>query len=350
MKTEKSRSDARIVMPAEWEPHRGTLVAWPSNPSTWEGTLDAVRESMARLAAVISRFEPLYCALDPEDDEKEVRKRILAHGGLSRRLHFPKLKTNDCWVRDFGPNYVRFKKGDHSVETAINLWDFNSWGGKYPPFDHDRSFKRRFADWIHCPRVFEPKLVLEGGAIEVNGAGMLLTTRSCLLNPNRNPGMHEASIESILKRFLGVNEIVWLDANLSGDDTDGHIDNLARFVDLNTIVCAANSRKEDRDHEGLAGLVSQMSENRHVCKKNIKVHSVETPSPCYFGGMRLPLSYLNFYFVNGGLLVPTFEDVRDRTVLEFFRSLCPGREVVGIPSRDFLRGQGGPHCLTQQVY
>ncbi len=334
-------------MPAEWEKHRGTLLAWPSNPETWEGLLEEVGRSHAFLMARLSEAETVYLSLKPTDDRKKITSLISSFGGNLKQVHFLDIPNNDAWLRDSGPNYVF---SVDSQEIAINDWGYNAWGGKYPPWDEDEKLTGRFASFIGCKTVFRPGMILEGGSIDVNGKGVVLTTRSCLLNKNRNPKLTQAQIEENVKSYLGVQKIVWLGEGIAGDDTDGHVDDFARFMKEDTIVCSFEENTKDENHAPLREAYEQLCIETDLKGRKFKVVKLPMPSPKYFQDFRIPASYANFYFANGCVLLPTFKDPMDKVAVRILSKLRPDLKIVEVPGLDFVRGLGGVHCLTQQVY
>jgi agmatine deiminase len=337
-----------FTFPAEWARHAGTWMSWPrpegiSFPDRYQECADNVVE----VIRAITRFEPVHLNVPNHDYEEIVRARLMVRGVSTRRVRFHHIPTNECWARDHGPAFVvRARRG--LIEGAIVNWGYNAWGGKYPPFDADDAVPARVADTLGVP-LFEPGIVMEGGAIDVNGAGALMTTTTCLLNRNRNPGLTKAAIERSLKEYYGQRHVIWLGEGIAGDDTDGHIDGLARFVDARTIVIGVEEDPRDPNH----GI---LRDNRHrlerACDQDgrpLTIAELPMPRPVVHRGQRLPATYVNFFFVNGGVLVPTFGDARrDPRALDVFRRLLPRREVVGIDCRALVWGLGAIHCLTQQ--
>lgn len=330
--------------PAEWEPHVATWAAWPHRRATWPGDFAPVVEQFARFVVTLARFEPVQILAGGADVLAEAQRHV---GGIPQiTLH--DIPTNDAWCRDYGPTFLA---GPAAAPPGLLDWQYNSWGGKYPPFDQDNDVPRRIADRLHYRR-FEPPLVLEGGAIDGNGLGTLLTTTSCLVNPNRNPGRTRSELDALLRDYLGAAHVLWLeDAELAGDDTDGHVDQLARFVDARTVVVAAEDDPRDANFRPLRRLYEQLTSFTDQNGRPLHVERLALPSPKYHGGeppQRLPASYCNFCFVNGGLIVPTFDDPRDAQALATLRRLVPDRQVVGTPALELVRGLGACHCLAQQ--
>ena len=336
-------------MPAEWAKHLGTLIAWPTNPETWEGTEKEIRSAIAGLAAEITLHEELYITIKTSDSKEEIIDYLRKNNAMMERVTLLDIPNNDSWTRDYGPNYV-CREENGGAEWAINRWGYNAWGGKYPPWTQDNDFKSAFAEWIGCPELREPGMILEGGSIDVNGEGIVLTTKSCLLNPNRNPALSQPEIEKRLKKYLGVEDIIWIEEGIAGDDTDGHIDDFVRFIDTRNIVCCYEENRQEENFKALDEAYNTLLHHPVLKNRGISVHKLPMPGPKYFRDFRIPASYANFYFVNGGLLVPIFNDPMDEKVIGFLQSFRPDLKVKGIPGLDFVRGLGGIHCLTQQIY
>jgi agmatine deiminase len=254
------------------------------------------------------------------------------------------VRTNDAWVRDHGPTFL---SSDANLPPALVDWEYNAWGGKYPPFDADNRVPEQIALALGRRR-FTPKIVMEGGAIDVNGCGTLLTTEQCLLNPNRNPGLLRGDIERCLKNHLGAGHVIWLREGIVGDDTDGHIDELARFVNPTTVVAALETNPEDDNHSALQANFECLSLAHDQDGRRLEVIALPMPQPVYQDGQRLPASYANFYIANGAVLVPQFEDPADAEAIAILSRLFSDREVIGLRARDLVWGLGAFHCITQQ--
>jgi agmatine deiminase len=325
-------------MPAEWTPHASTWLAWPHDDDQWIGMLEPVRREFAPFVEAIARSEPVDLIVADEESERDARTRL-----GSGAIRFHRVPHQDLWLRDSGPIFVV-----RSGEVALVDWDFNGWGGKYPAALDDE-IPTHVARILGEVRPFEPGLVMEGGSLEVNGEGVVLTTRQCLLAPTRNPGATEASLERALGDYLGLRRVFWLDHGLEGDHTDGHIDTLTRFTDDRTIVTSVSLDRDDPNHATLAANLDVL--RGIVTHVGTQFRTVELPIPSgrvTFEGERLPLTYANFYITNGAVLVPTYDLPEDRGALDILRPLFPGREVVGLPARALITGGGAFHCVTQQ--
>ncbi len=327
-------------MPAEWARHAATWTAWPHDGAQWVGMLEPVRREFAALVAAIARYEPVDLLVADEESAEDARRR-LSMAETSVRLHL--VPHQDVWLRDSGPIFVT--RGD---EVALTDWEFNGWGGKYPAA-LDNAIPTAVSRLLGGPTPFQPGIVLEGGSIEVNGAGVALTTRQCLLSPARNPRLNERAIEAVLRGALGVTEVLWLDEGLEGDHTDGHIDTLTRFVNETTIVTSRAEDRSDPNHAVLAANLVRLRQARTADGAPFTI--VELPVPAgrvEFEGERLPLTYANFYVTNGSVIVPTYGVPEDGPALEVLAPLFPGRELVPLPARALITGGGAFHCVTQQ--
>jgi agmatine deiminase len=329
-------------MPAEWDRHAATWVAWPHNPETWPGCLEEARAEFAKLVAELARFEPvevLVCDAELREQVARWASRLRDPGRV--RLHV--VPSDDVWMRDIGPTFAR----DPAGRLAAIDWTFNSWGGKYPPWDRDDAVAARVAELCGAARV-RPGLVIEGGALEVDGEGTLLATEPTLLDPKRNPGVGRRELERRLAELLGVRRVVWLGEGIEGDDTDGHIDDVARFVRPGVVVCAREPDPRDPNHAPLEEMAAKLRAARDASGRALEVIDLPMPEAVRCDGERLPASYANFYLCNGAALVPVFGVAQDAPALAVLRACLPGREIVPIPSRHLVRGLGAVHCLTQQ--
>jgi agmatine deiminase len=328
--------------PAEWEPHASTWLAWPHNRESWPGKFEPVPEQFAQFVRTLAEFEPVHVNAS---GEALVEAKRLLRGKTKHPITIHDIPTNDAWCRDHGPIFL---VGPPGSPPALVDWEYNAWGGKYPPFDADNAVPRKIAT-LQGRRVFSPGIVLEGGAIENNGRGVLLTTERCLLNPNRNGAMTRATIEQYLRDYLSVDKILWLaHGDIPGDDTDGHIDQLARFVNPTTIVAAIASDEADECFADLQAMWAELSQLTDRENEPFTIVPLPIPRPQFVGEQRLPCSYCNFLVVNGGVIVPQFNDPMDAVALETLQRVMPERRVVGSPSLDLIWGLGSFHCMSQQ--
>lgn len=334
--------------PAEWTRHAATWISWPrpegiSFPDRYHECIEGV----IGVIAAIARCEPVHLNVPNSNYRRLVGDLLRARGLPMRRIRFHEIPTNECWTRDHGPAFVLRRRGGRT-DAAVVDWGFNAWGGKYPPFDADDAVPTRVAGELGL-RVFDPGIVMEGGAVDFNGAGTVLTTTSCLLNPNRNPHLSKPEIEQYLRDYYGQRHIVWLGDGIEGDDTDGHVDDLARFVDARTIVIGMEPDRRDANHAVLTDARRRLERARDQDGRPFTIVELPMPKPVAWKGQRLPATYMNFYFVNGALLVPTFgPSARDRQALDALQRVVPARRVVGVDCRTLIWGLGAIHCLTQQ--
>lgn len=333
-------------MPAEWEPHAATWLSWPrpegiSFPDSYERVMPA----FARMVDALADSEPVCVNVWDATHEAEVRRQLSKAGARDGHVRFHHHPAYEPWCRDHGPIFLN--SADPVAGQVIVDWDYNAWGGKYPPHDLDDYIPTRIAELLNLP-VYAPGMILEGGSIEVNGSGSVLTTTSCLLNPNRNPGLSRLEIETKLRDYLGVSNILWLGDGIEGDDTDGHIDDITRFVDRTTVLTAVEPDLNDPNHiplhENLVKLRSMRAEDGSV----LSVIPLPMPGRIHRDGLRLPASYANYYVANKVVLVPVFRDPCDPEALEVLRRVFPTRSVVPIDCCELIWGLGAFHCLTQQ--
>jgi agmatine deiminase len=327
-------------MPAEWAPHAATWLSWPHNRDSWPGKFDPIPGIWARLVRTLAEFEPVHILAGGEAVMAEARRMLVDVPGFT--LH--DVPTNDAWTRDHGPTFL---VGAPGSQPALVDWGYNAWGGKYPPFDLDDRVPRHVAR-LTGRRRFEPGIILEGGAIDPNGAGTLLTTEECLLNPNRNPGLSRKEIERYLRDYLGVRHILWLGRGIVGDDTDGHIDELARFVGPRTVVAAVEEDPQDANYEPLQDNLRRLRSMTDQDGRPLEIVPLAMPRPLYHGDARLPASYCNFYIANGLVVAPQYGDPADAQVVQTLARLFPDRQVRGLPATDLAWGLGAFHCITQQ--
>jgi agmatine deiminase len=329
-------------MPAEWAPHAGTILTWPHRPAIWRGVHAEVEQTFAQLAAALSEVEQVYVNVPDAEWRGRAQVAVAAAGGNLTNISFYLINSNDVWARDHGPIFIvrRPRAPDHLPPRAMLDWKFNAWGGKFDA-DLDDCIPRLMNDQFKVPRV-EPGLVMEGGSLDVNGAGDLLTTEAVLMNINRNPDHNRTDIEDCLKLTLGVERLHWLGAGLHGDDTDGHIDDVARFVGERRVVLV-QPRPGHPDHAAMA------ENRRRLDAAGLEVVPLPAPEPMTFAGDALPASYANFYICNGKVLMPTFAQATDAEAANVLAACFPDRRVVGIDARALVSQSGSLHCVTQQV-
>jgi len=332
-------TDLGYRMPAEWEEHEATLISWPKNPDTFPpAVLPKVEAAYVKMVTSLTRGEEVRILVD--DGRMERRVRTLLPKG--ERVAYHHVRTADVWVRDYGPTYLR------GPGVALVKWRFNAWGNKYEDLLPDNEAGERIAASSGLP-VFRPGIVLEGGSIDVDGEGTVMTTRQCLLNPNRNPQMERADIEEVLRSYLSVRKILWLGSGIEGDDTDGHIDDVARFVGPRQVVVAEEPRAPDPNHRPLKAARDLLTSAADANGRDIVVGSIPMPPPQATEDGRLPASHLNFYIGNSAVLLPTFGGDSDKKAAAVLQGAFPRREVVPIDCRALVYGLGTIHCVTQQV-
>ena len=334
--------------PAEWERHAATWLAWPHAPATWPGHLEEARREYVEIVRALQGREPVRLLVADAEMEDAARAALVALGvDPDEGIEFLRIPTNDSWLRDTGPIVIEERgAGGRPTRRAV-AFGFNAWGGKYPPWDKDLHVAALAARAAGLS-VSSPGFVLEGGSIDGNGRGTVLTTESCLLNPNREAGRTRQEMETRLARWLGARQVLWLGDGIAGDDTDGHIDDVARFVDAGTVVVAECDDPSDPNEKVLAENLVRLRQMRDQDGKPLSLATLPMPPPHRIDGQRCPASYANFYLANGVALVPVFEAPSDARALAVLRELLPGREVIGIPSRTLVLGLGSVHCLSQQ--
>ena len=340
-------------MPAEWEPHEATWLAWPHNPEDWPGKFQAIPWLYAEIVRLLAERERVHLLVQ---DEKEQHRAVSilkrAHANLDS-VSFHQWPTDRVWMRDSGPIFVRNVEG----RVAITNWRFNAWA-KYPDWHLDDQIPGRAAELLGLPE-WQPtidlqgeqrRLVLEGGSIDTNGRGVLLTTEECLLSEvqQRNPAVSCEQLESAFRDYLGIEQVIWLGRGIAGDDTHGHVDDITRFVTPTTILTAVEPNASDPNHEPLAENLARLKAARARDGRPFTIVELPLPRPVTFRDQRLPASYANFYIANGLVLMPTFHDPNDRIALGILAELFPDREVIGIHAVDLVWGLGTLHCMTQQ--
>ena len=336
--------------PAEWEPHAGTWIAWPHNKQTWPGEFTHIPAIFQQLIKTLLQWEPVHLLASEPVIANQARNWLEPlTTSTPHPLHWHDIATNDAWVRDFGPTFLVSAPSDGPASQLAGIdWPYNAWGGKYPPFELDQQASGKILSALGVDQ-FRPTMVLEGGAIEGNGAGTVIITESCLLNPNRNPDWSRSMVEKVLLDYLSVEQVIWLTGEgLPGDDTDGHIDQLVRFVNSSTVVAASCDDQQDACYQPLADNLRVLKQSGPLAGRELEVIPLPIPQPVEHGGQRLPASYCNFFIANGGIIVPEFDDPHDQLAQEILQDCFPDREVVGLPASKLVWGLGTVHCLTQQ--
>ena len=353
-KAARTPAELGYRMPAEWEPHAATWIAWPHNPQDWPGRFQPIPWVYAEIVRHLSRAERVHILVNDAAERARARKVLKDASVSTEQVSFHLWPTDRVWTRDSGAIFLR-RECDGKREVAATDWKFNAWA-KYSDWKRDNLVAAKMAREIGA-EVFEPvaevkgksaRVVLEGGSIDVNGQGTLLTTEECLLSEvqQRNPGLSRAGIERVFADWLGVTKVIWLKRGIAGDDTHGHVDDIARFVAVDTVVAAVEENRKDENHLPLQENLELLRSSHDG--KNLRVVTIPMPAPVVFKGQRLPASYANFYVANGLVLVPTFDDPNDVVALNILAGLFPSRKVVGIYCGDFIWGLGAIHCMTQQ--
>ncbi|HTI73279.1 MAG TPA: agmatine deiminase family protein [Candidatus Limnocylindria bacterium] len=334
-------------MPAEWEPHHSTWLTWPRPEGiSFPGKYEPVPGAYADFIKVLVKGEDVNINVWDMAMESWVRGLLEERQVPLDRVFFHRFPAYEPWCRDHGPIFLT-KGSAGASRRAIVDWDYNAWGGKYPPFDLDDDIPQHVAALRGLP-VFSPGIIMEGGSLEVNGAGTLLTTEACLLNPNRNPGLSKTEIEGYLCAYLGVRHVLWLGDGIVGDDTDGHVDDLTRFVNPTTVVTVVEENPDDENHEPLKANFERLQSMTDQDGRPLRVVTLPMPRLIEFEGQRLPASYANFYIANAGVIVPTYRDPNDEKALAILQELFPDRPVIGVDSSELIWGLGSFHCISQQ--
>ena len=340
----KTPKELGFHFPAEFSKHTATWLSWPHKEASWPGKIETIYPVYAEFIKRVAEGEKVKInVLDEGMKQKAIAYLQKAEANLSQ-VEFFFHPTNDAWCRDHGPAFLINPK---EKTKMIVDWGYNAWGGKYPPFDLDDVIPTLIAKYYNIP-VVEPGIVMEGGSVEFNGKGTLLTTRACLLNENRNPHLNQSQIEKYLIDYYGVDHILWLGDGIIGDDTDGHIDDLTRFVNEDTVVTIIEQNKNDENYEILQDNLKELKTLRLESGKQMNIVELPMPSPVIYEDQRLPASYANFYIANKYVVVPTFRDKNDDRALDILQSCFTDRKVIGIDSTDIIWGLGSFHCLSQQ--
>lgn len=339
--------DLGYRMPAEWEPHAATWLTWPRPDGiSFPNAYDAIPDVYARFIFHLTRHESVHINVWDTEMAETIRSVLRRHHVPLQAVHFHEFPSYEPWCRDHGPTFI-VRDSEAGRDRAIVDWDYNAWGGKYPPYELDDAIPQHVARLCGLP-LFSPGIVMEGGSIEVNGRGSLLTTEACLLNPNRNPHLNREQIEHYLHDFLGITQVLWLGQGIVGDDTDGHIDDLARFLDATTIATVVESDPEDENYGLLQDNLRRLEALRDPTGHPFRIVQLPMPGRVERDGQRLPASYANFYIANQQLILPTFRHPNDQIAQEILQREFPNREVVPIDSTDLIWGLGSFHCISQQ--
>lgn len=328
--------------PPEWAKQEAMWLSWPHKEASWPGKIETVYKPYCKFIKVVSQGQKVRINVKNQAMKNfAITKLQEVNAGLAQ-IEFYFNETNDAWCRDHGPAFV-IKDG----EKAIVDWGYNAWGNKYPPYHLDDVIPTKIGEHFGL-RVFRPGIVMEGGSVEFNGAGAILTSEACLLNKNRNPHLNKEQIETYLKEFYGAEQVLWLGEGIAGDDTDGHIDDVARFVNQDTVVTVVEHNPFDENYSLLQENLERLKTMKLLDGRPLKIVELPMPSPVIYENTRLPASYANFYIANKVVVVPVFNDANDQKALEIIQSVFPSRKVIGIDSADIIWGLGSFHCLSQQ--
>ena len=343
--SELTPAEAGYYFPAEFALHTATWLSWPHNPDTWPGKIESVFTPYAQFIKVLTAGEYVHINVADLQMELHAKEILDEHDVNHERVKFFHHPTNDAWCRDHGPAFLI--NPDSRQPKVIVDWGHNAWGGKYPPFDLDDKIPTLIANAYGIP-VYHPGIIMEGGSVDFNGAGALMTSTSCLLNPNRNPHLTKIQIEQYLMDYYGVEQILWVDEGIIGDDTDGHIDDTVRFFNSDSVLTVIEHNKSDENYMLLKHNLKQLQSMRLLDDRGLNIIELPMPDPVYYNDQRLPASYANFYISNLHVIVPTFRSKHDNEALEIIQRCFPERTVVGIDSTDLIWGLGSFHCLSQQ--
>jgi agmatine deiminase len=331
--------------PAEFAQHSATWLSWPHKEASWPGKIETIFPVYANFIKLVAEGEKVNINVADEKMKRKALEHLQGANADLKNIEFFFHPTNDAWCRDHGPAFLINPKAEQ--KKIIVDWGYNAWGGKYPPFDLDDNIPTLIGKRFNIP-VLYPGIVMEGGSVEFNGKGTLLTTTSCLLNENRNPHLSQKQIEEYLYNYYGVDHVLWLGDGIAGDDTDGHIDDLTRFVNENTVITVVEKNKKDANYKPLQENLKALQKLRLENGKQLNVAELPMPSALVYEDMRLPASYANFYICNKYVVVPTFRDKNDEKALIILEACFPDRKVVGLDSQDIIWGLGSFHCLSQQ--
>jgi agmatine deiminase len=331
--------------PAEFAPHVATWLSWPHKEASWPGKINSIYPSYVKFIKELTKGELVRINVVDQLMQQQATDWLLRFDVDLSRVEFFLHPTNDAWCRDHGPAFLI---NPNAVQKKVIVdWGYNAWGNKYPPYDLDDVIPTRIAEHYSLP-VWHPGIVMEGGSVEFNGAGALLTSTACLLNPNRNPQLNQEQIENYLRNYYGVDQVLWVDEGIVGDDTDGHIDDTVRFVSADTVLTTVESDRSDENYDRLQTNLRQLKAMRLTGNRSLTVVELPMPTALHYEDQRLPCSYANFYIANRSVIVPVFHCKQDEIALRIIEQCFPGREVVGIDSVDIIWGLGSFHCLSQQ--
>lgn len=331
--------------PPEWAPHEATWLSWPHKEASWPGKINSIYPSYCEFIRILTLGEKVRINVVDEQMKNFALQHLINAKVDLKQVEFFYHPTNDAWCRDHGPAFL--VNPDADIKKIIVDWGYNAWGNKYPPYDLDDVVPSLIGKHYNIP-VLHPGIVMEGGSVEFNGRGTVLTSSCCLLNENRNPHLNQAQLEQYLVDYYGVEQILWVEDGIEGDDTDGHIDDTVRFVNEDTVLTVVETKLNDANYAPLQKNLKNLNQMRLLNGKQLNVIELPMPDPVIYDDMRLPASYANFYISNKHVIVPIFKSNNDEKALEIISGAFPGREIVGIDSTDIIWGLGSFHCLSQQ--
>jgi agmatine deiminase len=333
------------TFPPEFAPHAATWLSWPHKEASWPGKIHTIFPYYCQFIKELLKGERVCINVNDESMKAFAIQQLQLAGVDDNDVEFYFHPTNDAWCRDHGPAFLTNSKAD--PKKVIVDWNYNAWGGKYPPYDLDDIVPTLIAKQYRLP-VFYPGIIMEGGSVEFNGKGTVLTSTACLLNPNRNPHLNKEQIENYLLHYYGMEQVLWVDEGIVGDDTDGHIDDTVRFVNSDTVIAVIEENSQDENYPLLQQNIKQLQQMRLVNGRQLTIIELPMPDEIVFEDQRLPASYANFYIANKSVIVPTFRSKKDDRALQIIQNCFPDRQVVGIDSTEIIWGLGSFHCLSQQ--
>lgn len=333
--------------PAEWEKHAATWLSWPHKSESWPGKIDLIYKPYCEFIKIVAEGELVRINVANPEMEAFAKAELQKVNADLSQIEFYHFPTNDAWCRDHGPAFLLNRDASFTPQKLVLDWGYNAWGNKYPPFDLDDVIPTKIAEHFNLP-VYHPGIVMEGGSVEFNGKGTVLTTTACLINPNRNPHLNQNQIEGYLKQYYGVQQVLWLGDGIVGDDTDGHIDDITRFVNEDTVVTVVEENPGDENYYILQENLDKLKQMKLLDGRKLNIIELPMPAPVIWQDTRLPASYANFYIANKAVVVPTYRDKNDEKALQILQQCFPNRKVVGIDSTDIIWGLGSFHCLSQQ--
>jgi agmatine deiminase len=338
-------ADLGYYFPAEFAPHTATWLSWPHKEASWPGKIDAIYPYYCQFIQELAKHERVCINVVDTVMQAFATKHIEHAGANMLNVLFFMHPTNDAWCRDHGPAFLINPEAE--IKKVVVDWNYNAWGGKYPPYDLDDIIPTKIAQHYNIP-VYYPGIIMEGGSVEFNGKGTLLTSKACLLNENRNPHLNQEQIEQYLYNYYGVKQVLWVDDGIVGDDTDGHIDDTVRFVNDDTVITVVEENKLDENYHLLQTNLHQLQQMRLLNGRQLNIVELPMPDAVIYEDQRLPASYANFYIANQSVIVPTFRCPKDDEALQIIQTCFPNKQVIGIDSVEIIWGLGSFHCLSQQ--